>query len=108
MRRIFIHPTFLATAIILAIVLLVTASRSQESAQRLMAFEGETGPFEIFIRMPFEPEAFHLTKLQGLGRIAGVEGTNVHLRGVKPDQLQQLSWQPWIASIDPIEADEQP
>lgn len=107
MRRFLVHPTFLATFVILVVVLLVAGVRANESRQRLVAFDGDAGPFEIFVSMPFEPEAFHLAKLQGAGRIAGVDGSRVHLRGVKPEQLRQLSWKPWITGFDAVAPNEQ-
>ena len=75
---------------------------AQVSSDHLAAFENQAGPFELFIEMPFAPEAFHIAKLQKAGRIASIDGTRVHLRAVKRDELKQLTWQPWISVIESV------
>ena len=99
MRRVLASLPVQATLCIGVIVALIALGRSSDSRDHLASFAGGAGPFEIIVSMPFEPEAFHLSELQSAGRIASVEGTDVHLRAVRRDALQSLSWRPWVADL---------
>jgi len=102
LRRLLISLPFQATVVLALVVLVVAGLRSQESQALLTAFEGASAPYELVVQMRFEPEAFHLAKLQNSGRIVGVEGRTVHVRAVEADQLRKLSWRPWITGLEPF------
>jgi hypothetical protein len=102
MRRFIFKPPILATLVLTAVIALTFAIRSSESKTRLSVFEGDSAPFEFFVLMPFEPEAFHITELQSAGRIVGIEGERVHLRAVKQSELKSLSWKTWITGFEPV------
>lgn len=103
MRRALSSLPFLATVILVITVLLISALRSRESQRLLEAFETANQPYEFVVQMQFEPEAFHLAKLQDAGRIVGVDGRTVHVRAVGPDQLKRLSRQPWVEWLEPVQ-----
>ena len=106
-RALFSLPV-MATLFIGLLAVIVATGRMADSKAHLADFAGASGPFEILIEMPFEPEAFHLTALQAAGRIVSVEGSHVHLRAVKRDQLHSLSWHPWIARLQAYDESKDP
>lgn len=102
MRRFLTSLPVQASLVLTLAILLIVGLRADASQQLLEAFQGAPGPYEIRVEMQFEPEAFHLTKLQSAGRIVGVDGTSVHVRAVTAVELRNLSWQPWISNLQPL------
>ena len=107
MRRLLLNAPVIATVFLALIVALIAMARSSTSQSHLARFADQQDPFEIVVNLPFEPEAFHIARLQNTGRIVGIEGSAVHLRAVKADQLRRLSWFPWVATIQSVAQDGQ-
>ena len=61
----------------------------------------ERGRFEVDVVLSFPPERFHILELQQHGRIAGTDGTVVHLRSVSPAGADALAREYWIDAVVP-------
>ncbi len=54
---------------------------------------------DIVIVMPFEPEQFHMLKLQAAGRFISYENKEVTLFDVHPDDIRRLARNYWVSDI---------
>jgi hypothetical protein len=61
----------------------------------------ERGRFAVDVVLDFPPERYHILELQKHGRIAGTDGTVVHLRGTSPAGVDALAREYWIEAITP-------
>lgn len=59
----------------------------------------ERGRFDVDVVLGFEPERYHILKLQDHGRIAGTDDTVVHLRSVAPAGVDALAREYWIDAL---------
>lgn len=98
----------LASLVIVLIVGITFILRVADSKAHLAAFADANEPFEVSVLMAFEPEAFHVSALQGAGRIVKIEGDRVHLRAVNLEQLTSLSLKPWIERLALLAETEKP
>jgi len=57
------------------------------------------GHYEITVNFP--PEAFHVTRMQAIGRLIEVKGTSVFLMDVGADDARELARNYWIADVKP-------
>ena len=55
--------------------------------------------FEVMVKFP--PEAFHVTRMQAIGRLIEVKGTSVFLMDVERDDAIELARNYWIADLKP-------
>lgn len=69
--------------------------------QKLTAAElagpGDRLHFEVVLKFP--PEAFHVTRMQQIGRVIEVQGPSVFLMDVRRDQARELARNYWVADI---------
>jgi hypothetical protein len=88
------------------VVLLVLAYQGWLSVQAI----GKAGPgvgadpdvrgrFSVDVVLDFPPERYHVLELQKHGRVAGTDGTVVHLRGVSPAGVDALAREYWIEAL---------
>lgn len=96
-------PPVAATLVLLVLWLAWGAWLDAGGAARLTADElpedGRAGAFEVELR--FRPEAFHMTRLQDIGRLIRVEDRSVFLMDVKPDAARAMARHYWVADIRP-------
>jgi hypothetical protein len=59
----------------------------------------ERGRFPVDVVLGFAPERYHVLELQKHGRIAGTDGTVVHLRSVSPAGVDALAREYWIDAL---------
>jgi len=59
----------------------------------------DRGRFAVDVVLDFPPERYHVLELQKHGRIAGTDGTVVHLRGTSPAGVDALAREYWIEAI---------
>ena len=60
---------------------------------------GARAHFEVLVDFP--PEAFHITRMQAIGRLIEVKGTSVFLMDVERDDAIELARNYWIADLKP-------
>lgn len=60
---------------------------------------GDAGKIHIEIVLGFEPEAFHITRFQNLGRLIKVEGRSAFLMDVPVDAARDLARRYWVQDI---------
>ncbi|WP_306260916.1 hypothetical protein [Pararhizobium sp. IMCC21322] len=107
--RVLLKPPILTTSLILVFVLVIALHRTSQRDLKLDGFQTEPGgKYAIVASLDFQPEAFHMTRLQQTGRLMRVDETNVYLRDVSTGDLLALASKPWISSInswDPEQGD---
>lgn len=91
---------------IAAVVLLVLLYQAWLGVQTIGKVEpgvgedpNELGRFDVDVVLGFAPERYHLLQLQDHGRVAGTDGTAVHLRGVSPAGVDALAREYWIDTL---------
>ena len=72
-----------------------------KAAPGVGAHPDERGRFPVDVVLGFPPERYHVLELQKHGRIAGTDGTVVHLRGVSPAGVDALAREYWIDALEP-------
>lgn len=60
-----------------------------------------SGRFPVDVVLEFRPERYHILRLQKHGRIAGTNGTTVHLRGVSAAGVDAIAREYWVESVVP-------
>jgi phosphatidylserine decarboxylase len=71
-------------------------------ARKLAAEEiapGRRGHYEVVVR--FAPEAFHVTRMQAIGRLIEVKGASVFLMDVEPDDARAIARNYWVEDVRP-------
>lgn len=58
-----------------------------------------SGRAAIAVTLAFPPEGFHVTRLQGLGRVVRVEGATVFLADVRPENVAPIARHYWVRAI---------
>jgi hypothetical protein len=53
--------------------------------------------YEVVVNFP--PEAFHITRMQDIGRVIEVKGNSVFLMDLKGDDARELARNYWIADL---------
>ncbi|MEM7025031.1 MAG: hypothetical protein AAF637_20975 [Pseudomonadota bacterium] len=60
---------------------------------------GERESIHIEIVLGFEPEAFHITRFQELGRLIKVEGQSAFMMDVPVEEARALAGRYWVRDI---------
>lgn len=98
--RLLLKPPILTTSLILLFVLVIAQHRALLADQKLDGFKTEPSEkYAIIASLDFEPESFHMTRLQATGRLMRVDDTSVYLRDVTTENLLALANKPWISAI---------
>jgi hypothetical protein len=70
-------------------------------ARKMAADTPHEGKAHFEIVASFAPEAFHLTRIQDVGRVIEVRGTSIFVMDVKTADARQIARNYWIAGIKP-------
>jgi hypothetical protein len=96
-------PTLRRIAAVVLAVLLYQGWLSLQAVGKAEPGVGENpderGRFPVDVVLGFAPERYHILRLQDHGRIAGTDGTTVHLRGVSPAGVDALAREYWIDAL---------
>ena len=85
-----------------ALLWLAFAAWSDWSGARKLAaggLAGVPGPLAIAVTLNFAPEQFHMTMLQQVGRMVGVQGDTIHLADVPAMDARMLAREYWVAAV---------
>lgn len=63
------------------------------------AHPDSAGRFPVDVVLEFKPERYHILRLQRHGRVAGTDGTTVHLRAVSPAGTRAIAREYWVAAV---------
>jgi len=91
-----------ATLVIAACCVGYQAWLTAGGARKLGDDEVATGPrgnYEVVVE--FLPEAFHVTRMQAIGRVIEVRGASVFLMDAGRDDIRELARAYWIADVKP-------
>lgn len=68
-----------------------------------VASEVEAGePVRVTVVLGFTPERFHTLYLQDYGRVMGIDGNEIPLRAVRPENIARLARVYWIDRLEPV------
>jgi len=97
-----IRPIVVTLAVVLA-YFGYEAWLTQGGARKLTAEEipagGRRGHYEVVVN--FAPEAFHVTRMQAIGRLIEVKGMSVFLMDVEAEDARAVARNYWVADVKP-------
>jgi hypothetical protein len=70
-------------------------------ARKMTADAPRDGKAHFEIVANFAPEAFHVTRIQDIGRVIEVRGSSIFVMDVRTSDARQLARNYWIAGIKP-------
>jgi hypothetical protein len=70
---------------------------------KIADFAGNSEKVNILVRMPFEPERFHVQLMQTYGRVSGTQEKSVEVRGVKRADLTTIARPYWVKRVEPLQ-----
>ncbi len=68
----------------------------------LDAYVSERGTVDLRVTLPFAPERFHVLMFQRFGRVSGIEGKTIEVRGVPPGRVREIARLYWVKTITPF------
>lgn len=94
------RPVFF-TALLLAGWLAFTLWCDIAGARKLEAggLAAMTAPVSVVVTLDFTPEEFHMTRLQQVGRLLGVDGRSVRLADVTRAAATAIAREYWVQAI---------
>ena len=60
---------------------------------------GGAGRIHIAVELDFEPEAFHVIRLQGAGRLIEVKGETAYMMDVPVDVAREIASEYWVRDV---------
>jgi hypothetical protein len=54
----------------------------------------------VSVELPFQPEYYHVHKLQEIGTVAGVQGRKVRVLQLSADQVREIASFYWVERVD--------
>jgi hypothetical protein len=62
---------------------------------------GDGSPvYAVSVELPFQPEYYHIHKLQEIGTVAGVQGRRVRVLQLSADQVRDIASFYWVERVD--------
>ena len=98
-----------APAVIAGLVLGAPPAYGQLTAgQRISpALERELGDgspvYAVSVELPFQPEYYHIHRLQEIGTVAGVQGRRVRVLQLSADQVREIASFYWVERVDALD-----
>ena len=89
----------LATAVVVAAVLLYVGAGMAGAQRKLAAVEPVPPRGDYAITLAFAPERFHQLRLQDQGRLVEVRGDTVYMKDVSAQALADIAREYWVVSI---------
>jgi len=97
----------LAVPAVIAVVVLGAAPAYGQltATQRISpALERELGDgspvYSVSVELPFQPEYYHIHRLQEIGTVAGVQGHGVRVLQLSADQVREIASFYWVERVD--------
>lgn len=64
------------------------------------------GTVDLMVTLRFPPERFHILTFQRFGRVSGIEGRALELRGVPVGRVREIAKFYWVSEIAPLKGDD--
>jgi hypothetical protein len=96
------NPMLRPAAATLALCLLAAGwtGWGQFHSRRVMAsLPAVSGRANLAVSLDFEPEAFHITRLQAIGRVIEVRGATVYVMDVNTGDMRDFSTAYWVREV---------
>jgi hypothetical protein len=56
--------------------------------------------YAVSVELPFQPEYYHVHRLQQIGTVAGVQGRQVRVLQLSADQVREIASFYWVERVD--------
>lgn len=60
--------------------------------------------YSVAVEFPFQPEFFHINRLQQIGTVAGVEGHRIRVLQLTAAQVREIAGFYWVKKVDTLES----
>jgi hypothetical protein len=77
----------------------LTASQRMTPALQRELGDGSLA-YSVSVEMPFQPEYYHVHRLQEIGTVAGVQGHSVRVLQLSADQVREIASFYWVQRVD--------
>jgi len=95
------RPIWVTLLVLAGLAVFEIATRWQGAAKLAdLELRDDTDRVHIAVHMPFEPEHFHMTRLQERGRLIRVEEGVAYLMDVAVADVRDLAQRYWISDIE--------
>jgi len=103
----------LAAPVVIAVALLGAppAYGQLTTTQRISpALSGELNDgsplYAVSVELPFQPEYYHIHRLQEIGTVAGVQGRAIRVLQLSADQVREIASFYWVERVDVLNQSE--
>jgi len=59
--------------------------------------------YAVSVELPFQPEYYHVHRLQEIGTVAGVQGRTVRVLQLSADQVREIAGFYWVERVDALD-----
>ena len=59
--------------------------------------------YAVSVELPFQPEYYHIHRLQEIGTVAGVQGHTVRVLQLSADQVREIAGFYWVERVDALD-----
>jgi hypothetical protein len=59
--------------------------------------------YSVVVTFPFRPEFFHITKLQEIGTVAGVQDDSIRVLQLTAAQVREIAGFYWVKKVETVE-----
>jgi hypothetical protein len=74
---------------------------TQRISPALQSELGDGSPvYSVSVELPFQPEYYHIHRLQEIGTVAGVQGHGVRVLQLSADQVREIASFYWVERVD--------
>lgn len=92
--------------ILLAVILAWQVWLAHQAAVKtpgdLGAYVSDRGTVDLRVALRFPPERFHVLMFQRFGRVSGIEGETIEVRGVPSGRVREIARLYWVKAITPF------
>lgn len=76
---------------------------SRLSAPLQQALQEHRPAYSVVVTLPFQPEFFHINKLQQIGTVAGVEDHRIRVFELTAAQVRRIAGFYWVEKVQTLE-----
>jgi hypothetical protein len=80
---------------------LTAPARLSPALQR--ALREDRPAYSILVTFPFRPEFFHITTLQQIGTVAGVQGDGIRVLQLTAAQVREIAGFYWVKRVETLD-----
>ena len=96
-----VAPALIAIAVLGAPAAYGQLTASQRISPALARELNDGSPlYAVSVVLPFQPEYYHVHRLQDIGTVAGVQGHRVRVLQLTADQVREIASFYWVERVD--------